>query len=90
MEVSDQLHVPAALHPRKEPWYPLDMRLGGPQSRSGRGGEEKNYQPPLGIEPYNPNHQPVVSMTNMSNAAITHESRDLRYSKPGSYITVQL
>jgi len=24
------------------PWYPLDRRLGGPQSRSGRGGEEKN------------------------------------------------
>jgi hypothetical protein len=26
----------------------------GPQSRSGRGGEEKNSQPPPGIEPYNP------------------------------------
>jgi hypothetical protein len=23
----------------KSPWYPLDRRLGGPQSRSGRGGE---------------------------------------------------
>jgi hypothetical protein len=33
----------------KSPWYPLD-RLGGPQSRSGRGGEEKNSQPPPGIE----------------------------------------
>jgi hypothetical protein len=34
---------PAALHPRKPPTrYPLDRRLGGPQSRSGRGGEEKN------------------------------------------------
>jgi hypothetical protein len=29
------------------PWYPLDRRLGGPQSRSGRGGEEKNSQPSL-------------------------------------------
>jgi hypothetical protein len=28
----------------------LDRRLGGPQSRSGRGGEEKNSQPPPGIE----------------------------------------
>jgi hypothetical protein len=44
MEVSGQLHAPAALLPRKSPWYPLDMRLGGPQSRSGRGGEEKNSQ----------------------------------------------
>jgi hypothetical protein len=25
--------------------YPLDRKLGGPQSRSGRGGEEKNSQP---------------------------------------------
>jgi hypothetical protein len=50
--VSDQLHVPAALPARKEsPWYPLDRRLGGPQSRSGHsGGEEKNCQPPQGIE----------------------------------------
>jgi hypothetical protein len=35
----------------KSPWYPLDMRLGGPQSRSGRGGEEKNSQPLPGLEP---------------------------------------
>jgi hypothetical protein len=35
----------------KCPWYPLDRRLSGPQSRSGRDGEEKNSQPPLGIEP---------------------------------------
>jgi hypothetical protein len=34
----------------KSPRYPLDRRLGGPQSRSGRGGEEKNFQPPPGIE----------------------------------------
>jgi len=30
----------------------LDRRLGGPQSRSGRGGEEKNSQPPPGKEPW--------------------------------------
>jgi len=52
MEVSDQLHAPAALpHPQgKSPWYPLDRRLGGPQSRSGSG-DEKNSQPPPEIEP---------------------------------------
>jgi hypothetical protein len=33
----------------KRPWYPLNRRLGGPQSRSGRGGEEKNYQPLPGL-----------------------------------------
>jgi hypothetical protein len=39
MEVSAQLHAPAALPSGKEPPYPLDRRLGGPQSRSRRGGE---------------------------------------------------
>jgi hypothetical protein len=44
--------TPQPLYPRgKRPWYPLDRRLGGPQSRSGRGGEEKNSQPLLEIEP---------------------------------------
>jgi hypothetical protein len=49
--VSGQLHAPAALPPGKEPQYPLDRWLGGPQSRSGRGDEEKNSQPPPEIEP---------------------------------------
>jgi hypothetical protein len=56
MEVSSQLHTPAALPQGKSPWYPLDRRLGVPQSRSVCGGEEKNSQPPLGIELYNPDH----------------------------------
>jgi hypothetical protein len=45
MEVSGQLHAPTALPPGKEPPYPLDKRLGGPQSRSGRYGEERNLTP---------------------------------------------
>jgi hypothetical protein len=51
MEVSGQLHAPAALSPGKSPWYPLDRRLGWPQSRSGRGDEEKNSQTQPGHEP---------------------------------------
>jgi hypothetical protein len=35
----------------KSLWYTLDRRLDGPQSRSGRGGEEKNFQPLPGLEP---------------------------------------
>jgi hypothetical protein len=35
----------------KNPCYPLYRRLGGPQSRSGRGDEEKNSRPLLGLEP---------------------------------------
>jgi hypothetical protein len=38
--------MPRPLYPQGySPWYPLDRRLGGPQSRFGRGGEEKNSQP---------------------------------------------
>jgi hypothetical protein len=50
MEMSGQLQAPAALPHEKGPWYPLDSRVGGHQSRSGRGGEEKNSQPQPGIE----------------------------------------
>jgi hypothetical protein len=50
MEFSGQIHAPAALTPGKSPRYPLYRRLGGSQSRSGRGGEEKNSQLPSGIE----------------------------------------
>jgi hypothetical protein len=28
----------------KSPWYPLDRRLGGPQSPSGRGGDDYKLQ----------------------------------------------
>jgi hypothetical protein len=41
MEVSGQLHDTAALFQGKSPRYPLDRRLGGPQSCSGRGVEKK-------------------------------------------------
>jgi hypothetical protein len=51
MEVSGRLHSPAVLPQGKRLWYPLDRRLGGPQSRSGRGGEEKNSQPLPRLEP---------------------------------------
>jgi hypothetical protein len=37
MDVNGQFHAPAALPPGKSSLYPLDRRLGGPQSRSGRG-----------------------------------------------------
>jgi hypothetical protein len=40
------------LYPQgKSSCYPLDRRLGGPQSRSGHGGEEKNPQPLPELEP---------------------------------------
>jgi hypothetical protein len=42
MEVGGQIHAPAALLPGKEPPYPLEIRMGGPQSRSGHCVERKN------------------------------------------------
>jgi hypothetical protein len=44
--------MPPLLHPQgKSPPYPLYRRLGGPQNRSGRGGEVKNSKLLPGIEP---------------------------------------
>jgi len=60
MEVIGQLHAPAALPPEKAPplpRYTLDRRLGGPQSLSGRRGEEGNSQPPPGLGP------PIIQLT---------------------------
>jgi hypothetical protein len=49
--------TPRPLYPEgKRPCFSLEKRLGGPQSRSGRGGEEKNSHPPPGIEPWNSDH----------------------------------
>jgi hypothetical protein len=43
--------TPQLFYPQgKSPWYPLDRRLGGPQSQSGCNGEEKNSQPLPGLE----------------------------------------
>jgi hypothetical protein len=42
VEVSGQLHAPVALPTGKCPRNPLDRRLGGPESRSGHGGKEKD------------------------------------------------
>jgi hypothetical protein len=50
--------TPQPFYPQgKSHWYPLDRRLGGPESRSGRGGEEINSHPLSGLEP--PIIQPV-------------------------------
>jgi hypothetical protein len=53
-EVSGQLHDPVALPTEKEPPVPIDRRLGGPQSRSGCCGVEKNLLLLSGIEPGRP------------------------------------
>jgi hypothetical protein len=55
----DVSFTPRPLYPQgKNPWYPLDRMLGGPQRRSERGGEENNSQTPSELEPLIT--QPVV------------------------------
>jgi hypothetical protein len=53
--------TPRPLYSQGEsPWYALDRRLGVRQSRSGRGGEEKNSQPRQESNPRTPIVQPVA------------------------------
>jgi hypothetical protein len=68
MEVCGQLHPKG-----RSPWYPLDRRVGGPQSRSGLGGEEIKSQPLPGLEP--PIIQPVAQRytTELSRPTVIHE-----------------
>jgi len=54
MEVSGQVHPPAALPPGKELWYAVGWRMGGSQSQSGHISEEKTFKPPPRIETYYP------------------------------------
>jgi hypothetical protein len=62
----------------KSPRYPLDRRLGGPQSRSGRGAEEKNSEPPPGME-----HPTVASRyTDWAAAALPGRGRHFFLSRP--------
>jgi hypothetical protein len=55
--VSSQLHAPAALPQGKRLQYPMDMDLGGSQSRSGYYGDEKDFAL---AENRNPVVHPVV------------------------------
>jgi hypothetical protein len=79
-------HLP--LYPQgKNPRYPLDRRLGGPQSWSGRGGEEKNSQPQSGLEPPNPDHPArCQSLYRLSHPGSSVWYRDINYFTQFIYI----
>jgi hypothetical protein len=51
VEVSCQLHASSALTAWKGICDPSDRKLGGPEGRSGRSGEEEYFLPPIAIEP---------------------------------------
>jgi hypothetical protein len=68
MGVSGQRHAPAALYPRgKDPRYPLDRRLGGPQSRSGRRDRRKILCPCRGSNPDRPARSQTFTKSKESN-----------------------
>jgi hypothetical protein len=50
----------------KSPRYPLDTRMGGPQSRSGRGGEEKNPCPSRESNSGHPAHNLVTVLVHVN------------------------
>jgi hypothetical protein len=71
--VSGQLHTPADFPPGKEPPpYPMGRRLGEPQSRSARRGEEKNLALP-GMEPGHSIPQPVAILTELTTPPCSAE-----------------
>jgi hypothetical protein len=61
MEVSGQFHALVALLPGKSPRFPLDRRLGGPQNRSGLGGEREIPSPRRESNLGTPIVQPVAA-----------------------------
>jgi hypothetical protein len=78
MELSDQLHAPPLYSQGKSPLYPMDRRLGGTQSLSGYGGEEKHFQPLTGMDPLI--IQPVVQRytTELSQLLISMSSKEFK------------
>jgi hypothetical protein len=65
MEVSGKLYAPTALPPGKEP-----LKLGGPQNRFGRGGEQTNSHPLPELEP--PIIQPVAQRCTAELSRLLH------------------
>jgi hypothetical protein len=78
MEVSGQLHAPGRFTPGKDPWYPVDRRLGGPQSRSRRGGEKKYILPPAG----RPARSPVTILTELPRLPILDNRMTFQFHAP--------
>jgi hypothetical protein len=71
--------TPRPLYPQGESTrYPLDRRLGELQSRSGLGGEEKNFQPLRESNPRTPIVQPIAQRyTECAITALSQNPEDL-------------
>jgi hypothetical protein len=90
MEGSTQLHDPVALLQGKSPWYPLDRRLGGHQSQSGRGGEKfpapprtrTHHRPARSLALY---HWAVSALNNNNNNNNSPHQEPVFTTKYGTY-----
>jgi hypothetical protein len=71
MEVSGQLHASAALPLKRKCLVLIAQEAGWLQSRSGRGGEEKNPLTLPGIDTWSPSLKPVAILTELSRLALT-------------------
>jgi len=80
MEVSGQLHAPAALPPGKSPHYSLDRWLGGLQNRSGRSGKKVPY-PRQKSNPGRPARSLVTIRTEISRLLAKIKERQETYTK---------
>jgi hypothetical protein len=71
--------MPRVLYPQgRGVCYPLDRRLGGPQSRSGRGGEEKNSQPLAGLE--HPIIKPLAQRYTTELSRLSYNELNVKYT----------
>jgi len=82
MDVSCHTHDTAALHPEKEPRYPLDRRLCGPQWRSGRDGEENKSLPSRESNPGYPICSVVTILNELSQLSILYVRSKQKKSSP--------
>jgi hypothetical protein len=89
MEVSGQLHTPAALSPGKEAQVPnVHRRQAGPQSQSGRRGEEKILDPSgtATPTPRSSSPQPVAIPTALSRLLELSHTENSVASYVGQYL----
>jgi hypothetical protein len=80
LDLSGQLYAMVALSPEKKKRYPLDRRLGGPQSRPGRY-EEVKVLDPTGTRTPTLDVQPVASRYT-DCATATHADRHCLHNIP--------
>jgi hypothetical protein len=74
MKANGPLLSPSLYPQGKNPLYPFDRRLGGPQNRSGRHEEEKNHLPLQIIEPKPLSHR-ACSLVAMPTISAPHAEK---------------